>query len=145
MPLDPEAIGSRLLAGRGERSLSEVADSAGVAKSYLAKLERGEVGNPGLATLHAIARVLDLTLAELIDPAVTPLMRKSVGGARSEQKRSLPPSLLEFAATRKRESRPIPDADLESLAQVQFKGKRPQNPDDWYFVYEALKRSTGSA
>src|ERR1043166_8875602 len=70
MPLDPQQIGKRLTEIRElqGRSLSEVADAAGVAKSYLLKLERGEVENPGLATLDTVAKALNVTLAKLLDP-----------------------------------------------------------------------------
>lgn len=62
-PLDPSrtvAMGAVLAALREgrRRSLSEVARDAGTGRRYLAALERGRVGNPGVATLIRIARAL---------------------------------------------------------------------------------------
>jgi len=142
MPFDPEIIGERLAQRRGDRSLTAIAAEAGIAKSYLAKLERGDVPNPGLVTLNAVARALDITLGDLLD---APAEQQSPGRARGAKRSHAvkPPSLETFVAEQRDAGRPVADEDVEELAKVQFKGKRPERPEDWYFVYEALKRSTG--
>jgi DNA-binding Xre family transcriptional regulator len=51
---------------RADRSLSDVAKRAGIAKSYLKKIEDGDVANPGIATLAALCRTLSYPLESLV-------------------------------------------------------------------------------
>lgn len=64
-----QAFATLLQARRRQRglSLSELARSAGIAKSNLSRLESGE-GNPSLETLWALSGALNVTVSELIDP-----------------------------------------------------------------------------
>lgn len=141
MPIDPRLVAARLVEYRGQRSITEVAAQAGIAKSYLLKLESGEVENPGLSTLDAIAKVLGVTVASLVRPG-------AVGEAGQRHRRptlqpdQLPESLRQFVAERRKAGEEIPDDLVRTLAQLQYRGKRPENPADWFFIYEALRRST---
>ncbi len=47
-------------------SLSELADRAGVAKSYLSSIERNIQSNPSIQFLEKIASVLDITVESLL-------------------------------------------------------------------------------
>jgi transcriptional regulator with XRE-family HTH domain len=150
--IDPIALGHRITELRELRglSVSALADAADdLAKSYLAKLERGEVENPGLRTLSAIARALDVTVADLLKPA------ESAGGASGKAllarhadlqrlTRDLPPGLSEFLAQMKAEKQAVPAATVAALARVEFRGKRPRTAADWRFLYDALERSVKS-
>src|SRR4051812_27919115 len=98
MPLDPKVIGERLVQRRSERSLSEIAAKAGIAKSYLSKLERGEVPNPGLVTLNAVARALDVTLGDLLDAPADQSSPERTKAARRNHTTAKPPSLETFIA-----------------------------------------------
>jgi len=62
-----ERIGRRLKAARtqGGMSLGDLADAAGVSKSILSRIERGD-GNPSIETLWRVARALDVGLGALI-------------------------------------------------------------------------------
>lgn len=61
-------IGDRVKRLRLERklSLSELADQAGVAKSYLSSLERNLQRNPSIQFLEKIASVLNVPVDQLI-------------------------------------------------------------------------------
>lgn len=48
-------------------SASELAERAGLERSYVSKIERGERSNLGLATLDRLARALDYSLVELVE------------------------------------------------------------------------------
>ncbi|MED3625224.1 helix-turn-helix domain-containing protein [Neobacillus thermocopriae] len=64
-------IGDRVKKFRQERkmSLSELAEQAGVAKSYLSSLERNLQKNPSIQFLEKIAAVLNIPVQQLIqDP-----------------------------------------------------------------------------
>lgn len=124
--------------------MHSLAAKAGVAKSYLAKLEKGQVENPGLQTLHALADALGLTLADLISPnsRATDVRTEDPAATFERTLANLPPGLGEFIGSWEQENRKrlSPDIIL-SLAQIQFRGKRPQTAEDWRFVYNALDKS----
>ncbi|WP_404408240.1 helix-turn-helix domain-containing protein [Jeotgalibacillus malaysiensis] len=63
-------IGDRVKALRKEKkmSLTELADQAGVAKSYISSLERNLQQNPSIQFLEKIAPVLGVTVNSLLDP-----------------------------------------------------------------------------
>ncbi|GAA1526361.1 helix-turn-helix transcriptional regulator [Actinomadura kijaniata] len=59
------ALGQILRAARGPRPASSVAAEAGISIETLRKIERGAIAVPAFFTVAALARVLDLDLAEL--------------------------------------------------------------------------------
>ena len=63
-------IGDRVKDLRKEKkiSLSELAEKAGVAKSYVSSLERNLQQNPSIQFLEKIAPVLGVTVNSLLDP-----------------------------------------------------------------------------
>lgn len=66
-------IGKRIKELRMEKglSLSELAERAGVAKSYLSSIERDIQSNPSIQFLHKIANVLNINAEELMsDPEI---------------------------------------------------------------------------
>lgn len=152
MAVDVVALGARIaqlreLRGLSLGALAEAAD--GMAKSYLAKLERGEVENPGLRTLSAIARALDVTVADLLQQAEP--VRGAEGATlladRAEFERlmaNLPPGLRDFLDLMSAEKRPVPPDTIRALAAVQFRGRRPERAEDWRFLYDAMIRSVRS-
>jgi hypothetical protein len=60
------ALGQVLRAARGPRSAAAVAADAGLSLDTLRKIERGTIVSPAFFTVAALARVLDLDLAELV-------------------------------------------------------------------------------
>lgn len=62
-------IGTRIKSLREEKgiSLSQLAERAGVAKSYLSSIERDIQSNPSLQFIEKIALVLDVPINALID------------------------------------------------------------------------------
>jgi len=62
-------IGDRVKRNRKAKnmSLSELAEKAGVAKSYLSSLERNLQTNPSINFLEKIASVLDVSVNHLMD------------------------------------------------------------------------------
>ncbi|ANE46265.1 transcriptional regulator [Paenibacillus swuensis] len=53
-------------------SLSELAERAGVAKSYLSNMERDIQTNPSIQFLEKIADALDVTVDDLLNPIQKP-------------------------------------------------------------------------
>ncbi|MGA8746445.1 MAG: helix-turn-helix transcriptional regulator [Solirubrobacterales bacterium] len=109
-----------------ERSLSQLADDAGISKGYLWKLEKGDVeARPSANTLYKISRALGTSMSTLMGKAIL-----------IEEPTDLPPSLVEFA-----EKEGLGERDRAMLAQINFRGKQPERPEDWSFIWNAIKRS----
>ncbi|MGW2100711.1 helix-turn-helix domain-containing protein [Streptomyces olivaceoviridis] len=71
-PLTPEErergerLGQLLRAARGDRSMVDVAAEAGVSAETLRKIETGRAPTPAFFTVAALARVLDLSMDDLV-------------------------------------------------------------------------------
>jgi XRE family transcriptional regulator, master regulator for biofilm formation len=151
--LDLPGLGTRIreLRELREASLTQLAERAGIAKSYLAKVERGEVDNPGLKTLSAIAQALEITVADLIRPsqAAASLETGSTRLSEAEDYRRLleeaPSSLRQFVEQKAMDGERLSARDVRALAYAEFRGRRPQTAEDWSFLYHALKRSVSGS
>lgn len=133
----PMSLADNLKRLRMQKQLSQpdLADKAKLSKGYVYMLESGEMTNPSLEKLLQISEALDCTIADLVgEPKTT---------AKSDAGLEIPEGLREFAKKRKREGDPIKEADLRSLARVQYRGKRPETVEDWAYVYEFIKRTLG--
>lgn len=124
---DAAAIGARIRRFRGERDISQsdLALKAGVSKSHLSVIENGTGTRPGAAILHKIAVALGVTLADLLGREVKP-----------ETPRDIPPSLVEFAR-----SRELPEADIDMLSAIVFRGEQPRTAERWEYIYNAIRMS----
>jgi transcriptional regulator with XRE-family HTH domain len=73
-------IGARLRAARKLKvlTLDQVAQSAGLTKGFVSRLERDDV-SPSVASLVAVCDVLGLRVGELFDPPVTSVLRAGEG------------------------------------------------------------------
>ena len=148
--IDVRALGARISQLRELKGLSlgALAEAAGgMAKSYLSKVERGEVENPGLKTLSAIARALDVTVADLLSPAASSSRGKEGDALLAKEATyeqimaNLPPGLADYIQQMKRNGQAVPPEIVKALALVQFRGKRPEKPEDWRFLHDAMMRS----
>jgi XRE family transcriptional regulator of biofilm formation len=147
---DPRLLADRLRQLRELRglSVSEVASRAGLAKSYVAKIEKGVVDNPGLATVASIAHVLEAPLPELFAAPSgphRPVPRWAAFAGPLEVEQLLataPESLRSFLEELEREEGSRVPADVvRTLATVQLRNRRPESVADWRFAYSALCRS----
>lgn len=131
MSKGPKTIGQRIKRFREERGLSpsELADQAEVARSYLLTLERDDEGTnvrrPSADTLYRIAEILGVAMSDLLGKSII---------STTQTPRS--PSLAEFA-----KSRNLPEADIEMLAGIRFRGEEPKTAERWEFIYQAIKNS----
>lgn len=125
----PDGIGTRIKTFREQRqlSLSRLAEQAGVSKGYLWSLEnKPDPRRPSADTLYAIASALGVTMADLMG-------RRLLSAIDVE----VPPSLREFA-----EEAGLPEADVQMLATIQFRGDRPQTRERWRYIYTAIRTSS---
>lgn len=129
MAFDPGAVGQRV---RDERekaglSLAQLAEIAGITKTYLVRLET-QGGNPSVEVVAKIAEALDLTAADLLG---TPVIRFVGDDAE------MPPSLRAFA-----EEARLSSSDLRMLASIKWRDQQPpQTTERWRYVYRSLLMS----
>jgi transcriptional regulator with XRE-family HTH domain len=126
-----ETLGQRIRRFRADAGLtpSELAERASVSKSYISSLESDTEPErkPSAEILYKLARSLGVAMSDLLGK--TPLL-----APRNERT----PELLDFAAEYR-----LPEADIDMLASIQFRGERPRTVDRWRFIYEAIKHSEG--
>ena len=124
-------IGQRIKVRREERglSLSALADLAKVSRGYLSQIESGDVDNPSAAVLFRISKNLGTSVAKLLGEVQEPIE----DGMENEP---LDPILLQFA----REAN-LNEDDIRMLAGIKRRGQRPENVNDWRFIFEAIRRS----
>lgn len=126
-----ESVGSRIRKFREEKGMTatELAEKARVSKSYLSELE-SENGDakkkPSGEMLYDIAKALGVAMSDLLGrPIITDANRSP-----------RPASLTKFGRLYKR-----PEADLQMLEQIQFRGDPPKTPERWLVIYQAIKGS----
>jgi transcriptional regulator with XRE-family HTH domain len=76
-----ERLGIVLREARGNRSMVEVADAAGLSAETLRKVERGRAPTPSLFTIAAVSQVLGISLDDVVKTASVP--RFPGGGSRA--------------------------------------------------------------
>ncbi|MFN3149860.1 helix-turn-helix domain-containing protein [Bremerella sp.] len=116
-------------------TLDELADKAGLSKTYLWELERDEDGvkRPSAEVVLRIADALSLTIADLMGLPTVKVQKESV---------NLPKSLIEFRDQQLTMGNKLSDKDLRELAGMSFRGGQPRTAEDWFAVYLAFARSS---
>jgi transcriptional regulator with XRE-family HTH domain len=116
-------------------TLDELAEKAGISKTYLWELENDKKGTkkPSADVLLRIAKALSLTIADLLSLPVV---------KTDSEKVDLNNSLVDFRDWMKKIGEPLSDNDLKDLATMRFRGGQPRTKDDWDDLYRTLKRTT---
>lgn len=123
-------LGRRVRAEREKAglSLAQLADTSGLTKAYLVRLEN-QTGNPSVEVVAQIAEALDLTAADLLGG---PVIRYVADDD------DVPPSLRAFA-----EEAELSSSDLKMLASIRWRDKQPpQSTERWRYVYRSLLMSS---
>jgi transcriptional regulator with XRE-family HTH domain len=124
-----ETLGQRIRRFRLDADLTptDLADRAGVSKSYVSSLESETEPErrPSGEILYKLARALGVAMSDLLGktPVLAPRQERT-------------PELLQFAAHNR-----LPEADIDMLASIQFRGDRPRTVERWRFIYEAIRNS----
>lgn len=126
---NPRTLGQRLRSTRESqhRSLTEVAERAGISKAYLSQLERDDKKQPGYDVVVRLATALGVSVEQLTG-------RPAVWDPTYEER--YPDALRAFA-----EKAQLPQGDLEMLAHVHYRGRQPRDVDDWAHIYETIRRT----
>jgi transcriptional regulator with XRE-family HTH domain len=91
----------------------ELAAKAGISRTYLSEIERGEAQNISFRVVEKLEEVL---------------------GLDRETTEEIPRGLREFA-----EEEDLPPADIKALASVELRGKRPQKKQEWRVLYNLIR------
>lgn len=112
-----------------ELTLKALAELSGLSVSYLSDIERGRT-TPTLATLEQLATALEISLLDFLS---------GVDFAGELTDASLPPGLAQLKNDPEYSEKLTPDW-LETLSNIQMRGKRPQTKQDWLELYLHLRR-----
>ncbi len=124
----PESrIGERIrkLREAAEQSQTELAEKAGISRTYLSLIERGEARNISFSILRQLALALGSSPAALT--------------GETEGEVVLSPSLRQFALEE--------GLDLEQvigLSRLALRGKEPQSVDEWRRLHLAIEKALDS-
>jgi transcriptional regulator with XRE-family HTH domain len=129
--LDLEKLGHKVRFCRQGKgwTIAVLAEKSGVSKAYISDLENGVAGKPNIQYVFAIAVALEVTLDELLEDA-----KPSGRGKSHKGTEGLPPGLAEL-----QQELELSDGEVESLAQINFRGSRPKDAEGWRFLLEAIK------
>ena len=118
-------IGPRIRQFREQKgwSLTVLAERAGISRSYLAQIEAGE-STPTQAKILQLANALGALPSELL--------------GEEPDLADIPESLREFA-----EAENLGSADIQMLAQIEYRGKRPSTLEEWKAIYSIIKGMLG--
>lgn len=100
-------------------SQEKLANEIGISRNYLSQIERGVATNISWQVMQRITTVLGM---------------KMETGQEQQNSDNLPSGLAEFA--RKSD---LPQGDIEMLAHIQYRGKRPSTAAEWEMLYKAIK------
>jgi transcriptional regulator with XRE-family HTH domain len=126
---DVEAIGRRIKRFREDKDMSgaRLAELATISRSYLSELEngKGQHKRPSASVMYRLGTALGVSMSELLG---RPLILETPTEPSD--------SLLAFA-----KQRGLPDADIDMLASIRFRGDSPRTPERWEFIYNAIRAS----
>jgi len=120
---------------RAGLTLDQLADQAGISKTYLWELEHDKpsLKKPSADVLLRIANALSVTISDLLGLPSVKTDSKSV---------DLPASLVKFRDQQAKLGNKLSEQDLRELATMQFRGGQPKTADDWTDLYLALVRTS---
>lgn len=131
MTLTPPGVelGERIRRYRSQKRMTQanLAKAAHMSAAYLSELEGGAGKRPSGRVLLGLSEALGVTIADLLGRDIRPA-----------EKDELPPGLAEFAG-----ERGLPDADVEMLASIRFRGDPPRTRRRWAMIYDTIRTSAG--
>jgi len=127
-----ETVGGRIKRRREEMgiSLSRLAESAGISKSYLHEIENGQSVMPSAEMLFNVAEALETSVAVLLGKRRNPTQPRG--------DIEIPTALREYA-----ERAQLSEEEVNRLACIKYRNRQPKKWEDWAFIHEAIKRAIG--
>lgn len=127
------SVGGRIRTLRTEQGLNlpALSELSGLSKGLLSKLENDPKSNPGLDTLHKLAKAFNVTIADLLGEEVTVSIRK-VPDEHPEWTKQLVKWLKESGQTADKDI-------LEAMYVLQNRKGTVRSIDDWKFLYRSIE------
>jgi transcriptional regulator with XRE-family HTH domain len=107
-------------------SQQDLADEIDVSRTYLSQIEQGRARNLSFRLAQRLSTKLGIKSPYQDD--ATP---------KASDEKSIPQSLREFA-----DQDDIPEGDVEMLAGIEYRGQRPQDPQQWRILYNVIKTAS---
>lgn len=117
-------VGTRIRHLRDQQgwSLTELASRAGISRSYLHQIEQGD-STPTLDKVQQLATALGVLPSDLLGDA-----------GRATTNADIPEQLRKFA-----EQANLQSGDVDMLARIQYRGKRPETVAEWKAIYSVIR------
>ena len=133
--MSTETLAERLKRIRTARDMSvaDLATVSGLSKPYIWQIEDGKRKTPSGEKLLKLASALGITVGELLG---------AEEGISPEDLESIPEALEELVKTKGRKLG-IRKEDLAMLRGIHYRGKRPDNAEDYELILLILRRILG--
>lgn len=125
-----ERFGERVRTQRKKDGYSQadLAEKVEISRTYLSQIEQGRAQNLSLRLAQRLSTVLGIE---------SPYQEDDEEQGKDEG--DIPQSLREFA-----EEDDLPPEDVRMLAGIEYRGERPQDPQQWRILYNVIKTASES-
>ncbi|MCS3632095.1 transcriptional regulator with XRE-family HTH domain [Salinibacter ruber] len=110
-------------------SQADLAEKVDISRTYLSQIEQGRAQNLSLRLAQRLSTVLGIK---------SPYQEDDEDQEKDEE--DIPQSLREFA-----EEDGLPPEDVRMLAGIEYRGERPQDPQQWRILYNVIKTASESS
>jgi transcriptional regulator with XRE-family HTH domain len=110
-------------------SQADLAEKVDISRTYLSQIEQGRAQNLSLRLAQRLSTVLGIK---------SPYQEDDEEEEKDEE--DIPQSLRELAV----EDGPPPE-DVRMLAGIEYRGERPQDPQQWRILYNVIKTASESS
>ena len=110
-------------------SQEDLAAKVDISRTYLSQIEQGRAQNLSLRLAQRLSTVLGIK---------SPYQEDDEDEEKDEE--DIPRSLREFA-----EDDGLPPEDVRMLAGIEYRGERPQDPQQWRILYNVIKTASESS
>lgn len=107
-------------------SQEDLADEIDISRTYLSQIEQGRARNLSFRLAQRLSTKLGIKSPYEDDEET-----------KESDEKSIPQSLREFA-----HQDDIPEGDVEMLAGIEYRGQRPQDPQQWRILYNVIKTAS---
>lgn len=125
LPMSLERFGENVRAERKKQGYNQedLAEKVEISRTYLSQIEQGRAQNLSLRLAQRLSTVLGI--------------KSPYKDEEKSQEEDIPQSLREFA-----EEDGLPPEDVQMLAGIEYRGERPQDPQQWRILYNVIKTAS---
>jgi transcriptional regulator with XRE-family HTH domain len=126
-----ERFGENVRSERKKQGYSQedLAEKIEISRTYLSQIEQGRAQNLSLRLAQRLSTVLGIK---------SPYQEDDEDEEKDEE--DIPQSLRKFA-----EQDGLPPEDIQMLARIEYRGEKPQAPQEWRILYNVIKTASGSS